>query len=521
MRKTVSILTTLAALPISGETVNPLSFDELAKYLKANVDTDAHKKRNADHALRDELYRDGGDAHMAAVIENVFSNKQVQDFRKKWIPYAKFNNPTKRIINEISTVYSEPAVRSLQDEVANKKYHDVLDAIRMDESAVEINRMFSLHQDIWVGFRVRVLPGDEREPVMDIATPAIVRHIYHPNDAKQIVGILVRISHRTARPLNDGWKAEWVLWTDHERALLSDKFALIPGTYVEHGFGVMPWVHVARTPSATCEGNEGADLVAAHVATWFASICMLKETKSTTKQTILSGDGTSMARDQTLDTETPVEAPDGVGVTTVDMGVDTDVFHTASEKIIGAVANAYGMSEGLLRHQGGDSAASLDLMRVPLREIRLRQQVPLRMFERLFARVMSAVLKVDHAPMAFEPDGLSIDFGESQTPLSADEMLTIFEKTRQLCLDNSVDYVRRLNPDLDDAMAKAFIERNIQIELWRNHALRPLQQISGSTGATMDSAQNSDAGLNGRAATTAQMVEPTATQTQTQTGAIQ
>jgi hypothetical protein len=482
---TVSILQTLAALP-SGKQDVALDTDDLARYLRETILTEPEKVRNERHVLRDELYRDGGCGYMEQVIDTVFTDDQVKDLRKKWVKHARFNNAIKRIVNELSTVYSAPAARSVADDASNERYQALLEQSRFDEQMIHVNRMYNLHRTVLVGFRVRELPDGTREPVVDVATPSVVRAILHPIDPTWVVGWLIRIAVKTAR--RQERPPAWMLWTDHERALLDENMAVIPDSWVPHGFGVCPWVPITRgpTPSGFWPGEEGEDLVAATVSIWFANISMMKETKSSTKQPIVQGDATTMARSQAMDSEVPIEAPDGVAVNTIDLGNDPKMFQSVADHALEKAGNNYGLSSALMSHQGVQSAEARELMRVPIRELRREQQTPFRIFERRFAEVMSKVCAVDLPDHTFKTDGWRIDFGEAQTPMTPTEELTLFEKERAAALDNTVAFLMRRNPDLTVDEALAQIETNIKVELERNRMMRPLAAVNGSTGQTLD-----------------------------------
>jgi hypothetical protein len=496
---TVSIRSTLSLLP-SGAMGQELSWDQVSRHLRDHYDTEAEKNREARHRLRDQLYADGGIEAMSALIDLVFVDPTVRELRKRWVKVSRFNNAMKRIVNELSSVYAEPAIREVDDEGENEKYRAVQEQCRQDEVFVRLNRMLNLHRWLLAGFRVRELASGEREPVIDLASPSIARAVIHPNDSTQVIGWLIRVAHRNYHSNSETDRVpSWVLWTDHEKAKLNDSLFII-GEPEPHGFKRNPWVPVTRGPMVPgfYPGDEGEDLVAAQMSIWFANICMLKETKSATNQTVLSGDLGAMSRNQAMDTETPIEAPDGVGVSTVDMSMDVSMFGRTADHILEHAANNYGMSLSLIKHQSATSAASRELMRVPLRELRREQQVPLRAFEKRFAEVQSMVLARDLPELAFKTAGWSIDFGESQTPLSSQEASLQFEKDRQLGLTNTVDFILEKNPDLTEEAAIEWLERNVKLEVLRNRLMRPLQAINGSMGQSLDEARTP--GQNGAAA---------------------
>jgi len=509
--KTVSILKTLAVLP-SGTQGPDLDAAELSQYLNEHYKTSFEEDRNAHHRLRDELYRDGGVQHMNGIIERLFKDKTVQDLRKAVVPLARFNNVIKRIVNEMSTVYSEPARRvvgeTTETEAAqlaqvdavmndgadpasirietpnNDAYQAVLEAVCMDERMVEVGRLLNLHRALLVGFRVRMKPNGEREPTIDIATPANVRAITHPNDESLVIGWLIKTCHKTARDSQE--VPVWMLWTDHESIALRDDLSVIPGSWQEHKLGVCPWVPVTLGPpsSGFWPGSEGADLVAGQETIWLEGVLLIKESKSATKQTIIQGDGTNMARGQTLDTEAPAELADGQSATTVDMSMDLDLFKGAASHVLDSLALNYGLLPAVARGQQAESAEARELQRLPLKEIRRRQQVPLRRFEFRFACVMSAVLAVDLPAMNFVVEDWRIEFAESETPLDPIAEQDLFEKRRAAGLDNTVDMIIRKRPGLDEDGAWEIVDHNIAVETKRNAKMRPLMSISGSMGAS-------------------------------------
>lgn len=496
----VSIFRTLAILP-SGKYSENLTLEEAGKYLQQHYGGQNEKDRNNRHALRDELYRDGGVGYMERFIDDVFDDLTVRKLRKKWVKYARFNNAMKRLVNEMSTVYAEPARRivgplgkapdpgsdpeTTQDaeNPEDEKYQLVLEAVRMDERMVEVSRLLNLHRALLVGFRVRMKPDGTREPVIDIATPANVRAVMHPNDDTLVIGWMIRTCYKTAKVDLDAPK--WTLWTDAESMQLREDLTIIGDSVQPHNLGMMPWVPVTLGPPASgfWPGEEGEDLTAAHIAIWFQNILTLKENKSATKQTIISGDGTAVGRGQAADTETPIELADGQNATTVDMSMDTQQFRDTNDHILQHTAQNYGMSPAIVEHQGVQSAEARELMRMPLREIRRQQQIPLRRFEARFVIVMSVVLGEDLPALKFNPDGWRIEFTESETPLDPINEMTLFERRRAAGLINTIEFIQEKYPGMSIEDAFKRIENNVMIEVYRQAIMRPLAAIQGGMSA--------------------------------------
>lgn len=512
-KRTVSILSTLATLP-SGKPSSPLTVEELSGYLAKHYKTEIEIERNRRHALRDELYRDGGVNYMNTVIDQLFADQDVRKLRKAVVPFARFNNALKRIVNEMSTVYSEPARRMVGElepvDLAtvvppegesvtpnDDRYQAVLRAVFMDERMAEVGRLLNLHRALLVAFRVRALPDGSREPVVDICTPANARAITHPNDDSLIIGWLVRASHKSARTTID--IPAWTLWTDYESVQLRDDLTVIPGTYDEHNLGVCPWVPITLGPAGSgfWPGSEGEDMVSGHLTIWLENVLLIKESKSATKQTVITGDGTTLARGQANDSEGTGELADGQSMNIIDRSMDLDLFKSTADHVLQHLAQNYGMSPALIQHQGVQSAEARELMRIPLKEIRRRQQTPFRRFEERFAIVMSAVLKVDLPSMYFEVIAWRCEFAESETPLDPNAEQTLFERRRAAGTDNTVAFLMRKYPGLTREGAWAMIKDNIVVEVERNVMMRPLMRISGSMGAKTPGAGDGNANADG------------------------
>lgn len=487
---TVSIRKVLAVLP-SGKYATDLSWSEVGRHLAKHCNTDACKAREQQHALRDELYGDGGVKHMERVVEELFDDETVIEKRKKWVKYSRYNNVIKRIVNESITSYSEPAKRSLRDESKTESYQELLRGMQFDTVMQQVSRMFGLHRVVLVGPRVRILPGGDLEPMVDIVTPSTFRVVLHPNDNTLVIGYLIRQAFTSARRESDAHREPaWILWTDHERIYLDEKMMPIESTVVEHGLGLCPWVSVQRLPNRAgfWPGEEGEDLVSAQVSIWMSNVLQNKETKSATKQTLLSGDMTSAARQQAADTEMPIELPDGVAAATVDMSMDTSMFRDNSAFIGDSVANNYGMSSAFMKHQGVQSAEAREMMRMPLRELRQEMQPMFYLFESKFVRVLAVVVDKDAPAHRFELDGWSIDFADPQTPLTPKERLAHYKEMRAAGFDNPIAFVMRQNPDLTRDAAEVFILKNIEWVTWYWEKTRD-QQAMG-IGASSDQPQN-------------------------------
>lgn len=485
-----------------------LDWESVNRHLKEMVNDPAEKARVADHRERQEFYMDVGHASMNELIECVLKQQVTQDLRKEWVHAAGFNNVTRRIINAQSTVYQDPALRTVDPKANNKKYQVAQQVFSMPERSRQWNRLSNLHRTLLVGARVRNV-GSQSSPVLqprlDIVTPAQTRLlITNPKDPTIIEGAVIELGSKAT-----GKNAPHsVLWTNAEKGYLNKDGELI-ATPEEHPFDRMPF-SLLRLDDDTNSlwSTFGRSLVAAHKAEWFAEVCLLKETKSATKQPILAGDLANVEHGQVSDSESAIKLPDGVAHSVVDMSMDLSMFRDTGNHIVDTIASSFGIAPSILRHEGVQSAAARDLMRVPLRELRLEQQSPLREFERDLAEVQSMVLAEDMPDLAFDTTGWRIDFADPQTPRSEKEQLEEFEHSRRLRLTSTIKNVMRGNPDLTREQAEQEIQENITDELWFHMMQRPFQALTGAefggdtttaTPAETGDPTTSDDDSNGRA----------------------
>lgn len=487
----IAVRDALATLP-SGERGFALSDLELAKYLRENCNRKQDVDRETRHRLREVLFGDGGVEEMKARIDRWFEHETTKTRIKRMVDDSRFSNITRRIVTEKSTVYAEPATRSVGGPNENqKKYAELIEAMCLDEENEHICQKYNLHRAIIVGPRVRWsqgVPGQgEPEVVLDCHSAATARPVMHPNDNTLVVAWLTRCERRSVRGAFDRPTA-WLMTDAVAWEELDEDFTPIPGTHREHGFGFIPWIALTTASKAQPDfwpGEEGEDVTSGHLVGWLFNCLMTKETKAATRQPVISGDTSAMAREQALDSVGVLEAPEGTSITTVEIGTDIESFIKADDHQLERLANNHGMSLEAIKQQGAQSADARELALAPIRERRKKQVKVFRRYERTLA-VMVAVVTAKLAPaLTYDPVDWQMNFGEPQVVLSKKERLEIFEKERTLGLDNTVDFLRREDPDLTPEMAWKKILRNIDVETERVTAMRDLQAVSGSMGEAM------------------------------------
>lgn len=467
----------------NGTVPTPLDPSGVASYIyKRYLSSAPEMERRVSAQVRNDLYNDGGDAAMAKLIDSVFKDPDVRTLRKQWIPYAKSNNPTKRIINEISTVYQEPAIRTVAGDQDNRNYREVVRLSRQDEIFEKVNAMVNLHRALFVRPRVCVVDSSTREPAIDIATPADAYAIRHPNDPTRCIAVIIATGYHGSTTLSDVPAFE--VWTDFEKFQLTSDGRIVVDSWIEHGLGLNPWVFISMEPPSKgiWPAMSGKDVEAGHLSIWLLNIQILKESKSQNKQNVFQGDTTNLRLGQMADSESAIEVPDGTVISSIDAGVDTQQYRDNANHILEQLANSYGISAGVLHHQGVQSAEARELMRAPIEELRRKQMKVFHSFERRFVDAQAAVMRSDLPTLAFEVKDWTIRFGETRKPSSRKDSLETFENERRIGLTNTIEFMMGLN-GLSYEQAEQAIQDNIDIELARNILMRPLNQINGSLGA--------------------------------------
>lgn len=447
-------------------------------YIKSSDDM----ARRAEAKKRDAYYAGRGDEYIKRFVYLAFEDPTTRKLRSDLVCQAKWNNVIKRVTRETATVYSEPAKRKLKAE--NEKYEKLLKLVKQDAVMREVDRTLVRHDSAWIQYRVL---KDTGKPSLDVVTPSMFWAISHPGDQTQLIAIVIDQTPPRVTRVTPCYRA----WTADETFTLDAECRVIVSSAEVNTLGRLPGVLASTSPPSAkgvlMEASPAADLVAAHEMVWFQNVLLLKESKSANRQTYLTGDTSSAVMGQSGDSEREVVLPEGNNVQTVDRGMDLKQFRDNADHALERAGANYGLPPSVLHQSDASSGAEVHLRRTPLRELR-RERIPImRDVEQEIALIQSAVNANDLPDLAFDPDGWSMDFGEVQQPLSETEADTVFEKRRQLGLTNTLDEIKKRNPDLvTDEQAEDVLKDNVRVETIRIALMRELMALSGSMGASTE-----------------------------------
>lgn len=471
----------VASVPALG-----LDWQDVSRYLaRRYIRNQAEQARRSKANLRHSYYRSAGDGRMIEELDRKYDDPDAKQKRSAWVPLAKFGNVWRRIATEVSTVYAMPASRTVSGDADNERYQEIQRLSRQHEVMSRINRWAFVHRNLVIGPRVR--PGADGvtlTPTLDVVTPDCFHAVAHPLDPTRLVALILDL--QIDKVIEDAKAPAKILWSAHEHALMDASGNILESTVTEHGYGRIPWMLFSLDPpaGALLDTTTGDDIDAAHLAVWFEYVNLLKESKSANNLIILQGDMTRTARQQSADSEGAVELPEGTTAQALQTGVDLRKYLDTAQRVFETVAANYGLPPAILNHQGVQSAEARELMRVPLRELRLQQQIPFRDLERELVALQALVIGREIPELAFSTEGWSIDFADPQTPLGTREALDVFGKELELGLTSRTAELMRRNPDLTREQAKE-LERLFAED--KTEAIRLLREFQALAGGMPDS----------------------------------
>lgn len=454
--------------------------DALAKHLReCYIFSDEENMRRKQARMRIDLYNDEGAAQIDAMLDSIFDNSMVRSARKKFVELASFQNLTKRIVREISAVYSEPATRRVRSSAMDRRYQEVQRITGLDRKMRLANQMLNLCNEVVTFFDIQ-----RGKPKLRIVTPDNFWAVSSYEDPTELVAVIFDKFPVKGQPVSP--KTPYYLVVADDEVFSLDKDGrILPETRRSHGLSRMPLqlIHRVEPTTRLLNPNPGRDIIAAHKSLALINVMMLKHQKSGTKQAYASGDVGDMPRSQPMDEEHLLQAPEGVQLSTLDLGADPSSYITAARSVIKQIAANYGIPESVfdLSYQA-TSGFEIELKRTGLREVRRDQILDWRPVERDISAVMVEVLAEMGHSLAYNDDGWSIDFGEVETPQEPMAMLTFWEKQRQMGLINTIDMIMHLNPEMDEKEAEEQMVANAIAEARRVTLYRQLN-ISPSTPA--------------------------------------
>lgn len=463
------------------------------------IDNPAETARRAHAQMLDEFFQGKGDREMERVIEILWKDKKNADRRKAVLAAGldKYDNILARVAQEKATVYNEPTQRRVSNET-NERYQAFLELLPQDAIMGALDSTLAIHEDALLWYRVRVKPTGEREPLLEVISPARFWAVAHPSDQSLLVAVIIDQRVPMAKPEDPTYR----VWTDDETFMMNGKCEILGGRE-KWPHNQMPGILCSTaapgsraTLLAECPAT---DLLSAQKAVRLQDLNLAKESISQNNQAYVSGDTSTTAMGQTADTDGEVILGEGVSVTTVSRGIETEQFIDNANHIADAAFANHGVPPTVRSQKDASSGAEIELRMLPIRKLREKRIPIFRRIEKRIAAIMAMVNSIfvvadnqgepvlvegDFSQYAFSVEGWSIDFGEVQQVQTEPEKDATYETRKRLQLTDPIAEEMKRNPDLKTTEeAEAVIKERIRRNTWFVTEQKDLMAASGSLGA--------------------------------------
>ncbi len=441
------------------ESVLGVEGEALSQLIRTHFNSASEQKRRKEAEKRLDLYRDNGRVYFEKAIDKIFKNETVKQWRKDFVEFAEFQNLTKRIVREISTVYSEPAKRQVSK--GQKNFDELQKQVRYDRSMRQINRLGNLQNNVLVWPSLVVVNG-ESVPVQRLATQDKFTALAYPTDRTRPLCFIVdqmTIGAKVTDPHYMVLSAADYRWLDKDYREIRRE----PNT-----LQTMPALLWSKEEleCSLLDGTSGGDIPSAHVAIALLNTMMLKHQKGGTNIPYATGDTSGMARGQSMDEESLVEVPEGVLLSTLDLKANPESYITAGRAVIKQVAANNGIPESVfdLSYQA-TSGFEIELKRVGLAELRNEQILDFRPFEAKLAELWEKVLADAEHPLQFTAGRFKINFGNVGTPQSPPDKIAYWKELEAMGLMSRVEMMMELEPELNETEAREQLDENLNIRI--------------------------------------------------------
>lgn len=464
------------------------------------VENSEETSRRAHAAMLDDFYAGKGDVEMERIIDLLWNDKKNQDRRKAVLKAGldKYDNVIARIAQEKATVYNEPTQRRVANDT-NDTYQRFLDVLPQDRVMAVLDQKLAIHEDALLWYRVRKKPTGEREPVLEVVSPASFWAVCHPKDRTMLVAIILDQRMPMAKDSDPTYR----VWSDDQTFVMNAKCEIFESSIEKWPLGVMPGVlcstyEPGTRPTLLAE-CPSIDLLSAQKAVRLQDLNLAKESVSASRQNYVSGDTTATVMGQTSDTDSEVFLGEGVTVSAIDRGVDTEQFRDNAAHAADSAGANHGVPPTVRSQKDASSGAEIEMRRIPIRELRKKRIPIFRRIEARIARVMAMVngaremldesgepilIAGDLQEYAFDPNGWSIDFGEVQQPMTQMESLQVFEKARELGFRDNYEEEMYRNPDIKTIEeAKKIVNDRTKRRTEYVQSQKDLMAASGALGA--------------------------------------
>lgn len=415
----------------------------------------SEKQRRADAATNDRLLHDDGEDALKEAIRPLFPDPEVYRRVCTFIPFTDSQGLFARVINETARpVYSIPPTRKIAPGGDQKKFADLKNETRYD-ARLDMLLRFALGSGDALSYTRFV------ERLGQIRIETVPAHAYtvipHPDDPTLPCGVCLDV-------WMPGQTKPSVMVVDDV-----DRFQIAPGgeiqiTAAPHNLPRMPFVHLHIGERSGSYWNPAPSraLRMADLQCRLLNLLALRHLKVRGfDKYVVSGDYSALPKDQPLDEEGAITAPDGVTVSMLGDRSDSRPYLDMLAAVKSDAAANRGISRARLNQDSADASTDTGLMEERAELIRLMTPV-----EREQVEVLAMVSR-EHPTLAMSEGATleSVDFGEIAHRVDRKTQLEIRDTERKMGVRCVLDDLKEDNPEIrDDDDAWAELDRNLIAE---------------------------------------------------------
>ncbi len=431
--------------------------------VKETTDKDRRKKAKE----RVDFYCDRIQGYLYDFLMDTFQKPEVRKRLEPFVPAAAGVNLFKRIVDEIAgPAYSAPPRRRVTGDDGGV-YAELLKQCDYDAKQDATAHLAEAANECWHYYRA----SDRLGLIMQVLTPDITSAIPDPDDPMRELALIFDC-YGDAR-----WYRYWDREVTFEFTAEGEKRDQKPTN------GGWPFVSIRRRGrwANLHDFQTGSDRVGLQYAASTLIILALKLHKSQGfRQPIVTGDVTGVPKDQTLDEESFLVAPEGATISTLDLKSDAGHYMDTLNSLVEMTASNYGISRDRLNQKTASPTSDTGLIERRRDIIRVCRKA-----EHDDFAVIKEVSKQFTDPSRRVPVDAKleqVDFAELSDGGDMSSLLDIWEKQRAMALRNPLQNIMALNPEITtEEQAAEILERNIQInEIWIDRLKRMTAKADAS-----------------------------------------
>lgn len=375
-------------------------------------------------------------------------------------------NIYKTIINDLSMVYKNSAIRTFGDSKGNdSKAKEIYKKMKIDIKMKKVNKYLNALNDVVI----QIVPRDGLID-MDILTPNVLTIIPRSDDPTQAEAVLIKKMINPTLLTYEG-NYYYTVWTETEHYMTDAKFTVKEpiGNNIDmiNPYKRLPFVFLHLEPTESFWNETlGSDLVEMNVLVGAKQTLQdYNETWHNFKQLTIATDN-NVTAGLTRSVDKAIIVPSDASVEVLDYGLKLKELQDALINYAGIVASGYGVSIQSLLTVTAESGIKLKIKQSKLEELRDTQIQVLEQAEKEIFDLINVIMEINNQGNIGSE--FSIKYTDMKVYTDPKEDLAVLNKEIQMNLKSIIDVFMERNPTYTDrkkALSKVLeiVEENNQV----------------------------------------------------------